>query len=418
MSSARVVVALATGALVVLVLAACTSPGGSSASSSSAPKPSTSTGPLKIGTVFPVTGTASYLGPAQSDGVDAAVKDINAAGGVLGSPVQVFHDDSGDVSTTTIESSFADLTTKGVDALIGPSSSALAERLFPKTLAAHIPLITPAATSVRLTALGKTGYLFRTVPTEADQGEVLASTIGGGTAKIALIYLNDETGEDILGTLTSGLKASGGRLVSTQPFTATTTDFTGIVAAVTKAAPDAVVFVSNFSTMDQNKAVITQLDAAGLGGAKLWLTSENMADYSQALPAGALNGANGILEGVSASADFDAKVKAVDPNVSNYLYAAESYDATVLAALAATVAGDTSGKAIASHLRSVSEGGIKCTSYAECLSVLKTNSDIDYDGVSGAIAFDADGNPNPAQYGVYHYDGQNRFALAGTAIGR
>jgi ABC-type branched-subunit amino acid transport system substrate-binding protein len=413
MTSSRAAVALATGALVVLALAACTTPGGTAAKPAAVPTPRQSAAALKIGTLFPVTGSASYLGPAQSDGVDAAVADINAAGGVLGSPVQVFHDDSGDVSTTTIESSFADLTTKGVDALIGPSSSALAERLFPKTLAAHVPLITPSATSVRLTALGKSGYLFRTVPSEADQGSVLASTIGGGKAKIALIYLDDETGDDILGTL----KASGGSLVTAQPFSATTTDFSAIIAAVAKAAPDDVVFVSNFATMDQNKAVITQLDAVGLGGAKLWLTSENMADYSQALPPGALNAVNGILEGVSASADFDAKIKAVDPTVSNYLYAAESYDATILAALAATVAGDTSGKAIATHLRSVSEGGIKCTSYAECLSVLKTNPDIDYDGVTGAIAFDADGNPHPAHYGVYHYDGQNRFALAGSAVG-
>ncbi|MES2169102.1 MAG: ABC transporter substrate-binding protein [Actinomycetota bacterium] len=417
MSTQRAVIALAIGALVVLALAACTTPGGTAVGPAATPAPHASSGPLKIGTVFPVTGTASYLGPAQSDGVDAAVKDINAAGGVLGSPVQVLHEDSGDVSTTTIETSFATLKSKGIDALIGPSSSALAERLFPKTLAAKIPLISPSATSVRLTPLGKSGYLFRTVPSEADQGSVLASTIGGGTAKIALIYLDDETGQDILASLTSGLKASGGRLVTAQPFTATTTDFSGIIAAVTKAAPDDVVFVSNFSTMDQNKAVITQLNAVGLGGAKLWLTSENLADYSQALPAGALSGVSGILEGVAGDAGFDAEIKAVDPNISNYLYAPESYDATILVALAATVAGNTSGKAIASHLRSVSEGGIKCTSFAECLSVLKTNTDIDYDGVTGAIAFDAEGNPNPAHYGLYHYDGQNRFALAGSAVG-
>ncbi len=417
MSTSHAAMAVATGALLVLALGACTTAGAPSIGAAGAPTPRASSGPLKIGTVFPVTGTASYLGPAQSDGVDAAVKDINAAGGVLGAPVQVFHEDSGDVSTTTIETSFADLKSKGIDALIGPSSSALAERLFPKTLAAHIPLITPAASSVRLTALGKSGYLFRTVPSEAAQGSVLASTIGGGTAKIALIYLDDETGQDILGTLTSGLKASGGTLVTAQPFTATTTDFSGIIAAVAKAAPDDVVFVSTFATMDQNKAVITQLNAVGLGGAKLWLTSENMADYSQALPAGALTGVNGILEGVAGGADFTAGIKSVDPNVPNYQYAAESYDATVLAALAATVAGDTSGTAIAGHLRSVSEGGIKCTSYAECLSVLKTGTDIDYDGVTGAIAFDADGNPNPAHYGVYRYDGQNRFTLVGSAVG-
>ena len=415
MSSPRAIAPIAAAALLVLVLSACTP-----TTKVAAPTPSVSStpsGPLKIGTLFPVTGTASYLGPAQSDGVDAAVKDINAAGGVLGAPVQVFHDDSGDVTTTTIETSFADLQAKGAQVLIGPSSSVLAERLFTKSLAAFIPMITPSATSVRLSALGKTGYLYRTVPSAAAQGSVLAATIGGGKAKIAVVYLDDQTGQAIQSTLAAGLKKSGGTLVAAQAFTTATTDFGPIIAAVVKAGPDDVVFVSNFATMDQNKAVITQLNTAGLGGAKLWLTSENMADYSQALPPGALANVNGILEGISAGDAFNAKVKAVDASVPNYLYAAEAYDATVLAALAAESGKSASGKSIASHLRSVSSGGIKCTNYAECLGVLATNPDIDYDGLTGSISFDGNGDPSPAHYGVYRYDGQNRFALVGSAVG-
>jgi ABC-type branched-subunit amino acid transport system substrate-binding protein len=417
MSPARTSAAAVVGLVIVAVLSSCTATAPTPTPVASASPSHPPAGPLTIGTVFPVTGADSYLGPAQADGVDAAVTDINAAGGVNGRPVVAIHEDSGDVSTTTIENSFADLRSKGVDVLIGPSSSVLAERLFPKTLAAHIPMITPSATSVRLTALGATGYLFRTAPSEAAQGTVLAATIGGGKAKVALVYLDDQSGEAIRSTLAAGLKAGGGRLVTAQPFQTTTTDFTGIVAALVKSAPDAVVFVSNFAQMAQNTTMITKLDAAGLGGAKLWLTSEDMADYSQALPAGALLNVNGILEGVSASPSFAAEVKAVDPSISDYHYAPESYDATVLAALAATVAGSDSGKAIATHLRGVSEGGIKCTDYAECLGVLKTTSNIDYDGLTGAIAFDADGNPHPAHYGVYRYDGQNRFALVGSAVG-
>lgn len=418
MSSPRTLAALVTAALLTLTLASCTPTATMPVPTGTATSAQTSaqTSALRIGTVFPVTGSASYLGPAQSDGVDVAVADINAAGGVLGHPVQVFHDDSGDVTTTTVETSFADLRAKRIDALIGPSSSALAERLFPKTLAARIPLITPSATSVRLSPLGASGYLFRTVPSAAAQGTVLAATIGGGKAKIALLYLDDQTGEAIRATLTAALPA--GRLVAATPFTTATTDFAPIIAALVKAAPDDVVFVSNFGTMGQNQTVITQLTAAGLGGAKLWLTSENMADYSQALPAGALAQVNGILEGVSAGDAFTAKLKAFDPTLSSVLYAAESYDATILVALAAQTAGNTSGTAIAHQLRSVSAGGIKCTNYAECVGVLTTNADIDYDGLTGAIAFDREGNPTGPRYGLYRYDAQNRFALVGSGTGR
>jgi branched-chain amino acid transport system substrate-binding protein len=92
-------------------------------------------------------------------------------------------------------------------------------------------------------------------------------------------------------------------------------------------------------------------------------------------------------------------------------YSAESYDATILAALAAIVAGDDSGESIASALENVSKGGIKCTSFGECLDVLKTQDDIDYDGVTGPVNFTADGDITPAWYGIYAYDGDNKFVL-------
>ena len=80
-----------------------------------------------------------------------------------------------------------------------------------------------------------------------------------------------------------------------------------------KAAPDAVVLVSPFSAMEQNQALITALSAAGLGGAKLWLTSGNLADYSQALPAGLLKDVNGILEGAAPDAAFPSACSRPDP---------------------------------------------------------------------------------------------------------
>ncbi|MHB1172550.1 MAG: ABC transporter substrate-binding protein [Lacisediminihabitans sp.] len=375
-------------------------------------------GILRIGTVFPTTGASAFIGPAQVAGVEGAVRGVNQAGGVLGKPVQVFHRDSGDVSTGTLETSFADLVRKGIDVLIGPSSSVLAERLLPKVVAAKVTMISPAATSPRLSGLDDSGYLFRTIPSDALEGttlgQVLAKTKG---VKVALIYFDDDTGNAIKTTLGESLRKAGGELVLAQKFAATTTDLAPVLAAVTKAKPDVVVLASPFSAIEQNKAIIIQLSSAGLGGAKLWLTSGDLADYSQALPAGLLTGVNGILEGASPDGAFRARVKAADPSVTDFRYAAEAYDATILAALAATVARDDSGQAIARTLQSVSEGGIKCTSYGECLAVLKTQSDIDYDGVSGPLSLNPQGDPTIAVYGIYRYAAGNTFARVGGVVG-
>ncbi len=74
---------------------------------------------------------------------------------------------------------------------------------------------------------------------------------------------------------------------------------------------------------------------------------------------------NGILEGADADAGFQATLKQEDPNLGGFQYAAEAYDATILAALAAPPSPTrTPGPAIRSKLADVSVGGIKCGSYA------------------------------------------------------
>ena len=370
-------------------------------------------GVLTIGTLFPTTGSTSFLARAQDAGVELAVREINEAGGVNGKPVVVYHRDSGDASTTKAETSFEDLVSKKVDVIIGPSSSILAERLLPKTVAAGVVMISPSATSPILTTLHDDGLLFRTIPSEALEGSALAD-VAGKDRKVAVVYYSDDTGRAVRDQLAAGLKRVGGTLVADVSFSETTNDPDKIVSVLTAAQPDTVVLVSPFSAMAKNKAIILALTKAKLGGAKLWLTSQNLADYSQALPQGTLTNVNGILEGAIPDAAFQKRVKSADPAVTDFRYAAEAYDATILAALAATAAGDDSGRSIAAALPSVASGGIKCTSFGECLDVLKTRSDIDYDGISGPIGFDSAGDPHPAPYGLFKYGADNKFSLVGT----
>ncbi len=424
---ARSAAGLAVAAVLAALLASCTgqpaaAPSGAatasrsaSASAASSPKP-LGDGVLRIGTLFPSTGATDFVGAPELAGVRTAVAEINAAGGVNGKPVELVSDDSGDATTATAEASLADLAKKGVDVIIGPSSSVLAQRLLTAAAAAHIPMVSPSATYPQLSTLDTQGVFFRTIPSTAQQGVALGTLLPSKKQlKVALVASSDPIGQSIVATLGDTLTANGGRLVATIALTASS-DAAATVAQVKVAAPDAVV-LDTPDNGTQTKAMITQLVAAGFGGAKLWLTSQNLADYSQALPAGTLTGVSGLLEGADSSAAFQAQVKAADPAVPGFQYTPEAYDAAILVALAATLAHDDAGMRVAAQLRAASVGGIKCTSYVECLDVLKSEPAIDYDGLSGPLNLTAEGDPMPATYGIYSYAANGMYARSGNVIG-
>ena len=73
-------------------------------------------------------------------------------------------------------------------------------------------------------------------------------------------------------------------------------------------------------------------------------------------------------------------------------------------------AGDDSGEAIASQLQAVSTEGTECSAFAECVELLDAGEDIDYNGVSGKIEFDGNGDPTSASIGIYEYGDDNTFS--------
>ncbi len=256
-------------------------------------------------------------------------------------------------------------------------------------------------------------FFFRTVPNYGQQGTVIGQVISeGDPKKVALVYINDDLGKAVVPPLVESIAAGGSSVVASVSVPLTAKDFAPIIAEVKKSEPDVVVLATAYSSLDTTKALISQLIAAGFGGSKLWLTTQNTGDYSQALPGGLLKDVNGIIEGFETDDAFKARLKQSDPNLTQFRYAAEAYDATILAALAAIVGGDDSGESIAATLTDVSKGGIKCTSFVECLEVLKTSDDIDYDGVAGPLNFTADRDVSPAFYGLFTFNAENKFVFA------
>lgn len=419
MSSARASRLVAVAAAAIL-LAACT-PEAVVVEPAPTPTPVETVAPsgdgvLRIGTLFPTTGATAFIGAAQVAGVNAAVREINQAGGVLGAPVEVVNRDSGDAGSQTLEASLQALVERGVDVVIGPSSSVLVERALPIAAEAGIPIITPAATYPRLTEIDADGWIFRTIPSYPHQGAVLGAHLPGeGAESVALVTTGDALARTLEAPLQAALAENGGELVGV----AHIEEAGGAKAAlaeIVEADPDAVVLASP-DNGELTRAVILALREAGLAGSKLWLTSQNLADYSQALPAGALDGVRGLLEGFQPDAAFIARLKVEDPGLGDPRYAAEAYEAVVLAALAAVLADDDGGPSIRSQLVAATREGIRCSSFGECLDVLEDEPDIAYEGLVGPLRLDPQGDPALAAYGIYTYGAGNTYSRSGVISG-
>lgn len=97
-----------------------------------------------------------------------------------------------------------------------------------------------------------------------------------------------------------------------------------------------------------------------------------------------------VADPVPVDEALTARLRSSDPTLADTRFGAESYDATIMIALAAQLAGDDGRSSIAEFLPAVTSGEVDCSSYGECLAALKTPGGIRYTGVTGQLTTDAD----------------------------
>jgi branched-chain amino acid transport system substrate-binding protein len=369
----------------------------------------TSADPLKLGTLLPQTGNLAFFGPPDIAGVDLAIKEINEAGGVLGHDVEVTHTDSSDASNNAVTQQSTDtLLSKGVAAIIGAASSGVSFTVIDRIVQNGTIMFSPANTSPDFTDYKEDGLYFRTAPSDVLQGQVLGDTIlGDGNANVAIMNLDDAYGNGLAKYLTKSIEDGGGTVAEHIVYDPQAANYTSEVSQVAAAQPDAIAVVG----LEETKTIIPELVNQGIGpqDVPLYFVDGNLSNYGDQLPAGLLKGSKGTQPGSELKDDFRTRLLGVRPDLKDFNFAAESYDAAILLALGALQAGSTDSRQIADTLVSVSRDGTKCTQFKECADLIANDKDIDYDGVSGPIEFTDAGDPETATIGIYQYDAQNKL---------
>jgi branched-chain amino acid transport system substrate-binding protein len=407
--STHAVRAAALAGATALVLTAC---GGSGDSGDDATDGGTAAGSsdaLIIGTLLPQTGSLAYLGPPEIAGVGLAIKEINEAGGVLGNDVVQEDADSSDADHAEVATqSVTDLLSKKVQVIIGAASSSVTLNVVDDITAAKVVQISPANTATKLS--GYSPYYFRTAPPDTVQGAALGNLItGDGHSNVGILVFNDDYGTSLRDVVQETVEGAGGTItygLKGQEFDPAASSFDSDITALLATNPDSVVVLA----FEQTKQIIPALVGAGVDPSTIYLVDGNTADYSADFQPGTLEGAQGTIPGAFPSDDFQAKLKTVDANLKDFAYGPESYDATILAALAAVKGKGTDGETIQKNLAAVSgaNGGEECKSFADCVKLLDDGKDIQYKGQAGVGPFNADNDPSSAFIGVYKYGNDNK----------
>ena len=138
-------------------------------------------GTLTIGTLLPQTGDLAFLGPPEFAGVDLAVKDINAAGGVLGKDVVKVKADSGDGTPDIAGAAGRQAARRRLRRRSSaPRPPACRVSVIDKITGAGVVQFSPANTAAGFDTYDDKGLYFRTAPSDCLQGEVLANLVGRG----------------------------------------------------------------------------------------------------------------------------------------------------------------------------------------------------------------------------------------------
>lgn len=363
---------------------------------------------LDLALLAPSPGLLATLFQGQQRGADFAVEDVNDGGGVLDGPLAI--------STSVAEAGAdpaANVTAAvdgGAQALIGPAGSSGGVQVRDEVVALDSTVCSASATVPSLTLGQDPLALFRTAVPDDVTAAYLAGQIierrdevaPEAAWKVAIVARGDSYGQSVGNTLAAVLQSAG--LVPTVvDYNPRRVQFTGIAAEVSALQPD----VSILVTYEEGANLLAALASAGLDPATMIgldaFFAPRIADLATATTeATAVDGFQ--MLGTMGTRAFLQRLYDEDPNgqVAN---APQAYDCAMVLSLATALLDAGDADTLAEAAIAVTGEGVTCTTYEDCLDKLESGDDINYDGASGQIALDDNGDPTFARFTTARIEG-------------
>ncbi|MDP6109785.1 MAG: ABC transporter substrate-binding protein [Rhodospirillales bacterium] len=342
---------------------------------------------IKVGVILGYTGPLESLTPDMAASAELAFKEVNDSGLLLGGKkIESVRADSTCIDSAAATTAAEKLVTSDkVNAIMGADCSGVTGAIANNVAVPNgVVMVSPSATSPGLSALKDKGYFFRTAPSDARQGEVMAAILKKrGIMEVAVTYTNNDYGKGLADSLKKSYGAVGGKISMVAAHEDGKADYSAEVGALAASGSKHLVV---YGYLDQGGKGIIQASLDS-GAFENFIVGDGMiGDALIAAIGDDLNGTIGTLpgsesKGASSFLDMAGKagIKQGGP------FTGESYDAGALIALAMQAAGSSDRAAIQSKIIAVGNApGTKIMpgELAKGLKILKDGGDIDYVGAS------------------------------------
>ena len=341
---------------------------------------------VKIGILMAFTGPIESLAPAIAQGGELAISEASDSGLFLGGKsVMAVRADSTCVDAAAATAAAERLITSDrVAAINGANcSGATTAVLNNAALPNGIVMISPSATSPALSSAKDNGLFFRTAPSDARQGQVMADILGKrGVQSVAVTYTNNDYGKGLADSFQSAYTAAGGDITASVSHEDGKADYSAEVATLAAAGGELLVVVGY---LDQGGKGIMQASLDN-GAFDVFMLPDGMIGDSLTDAFGAdINGSFGTRPGTdSPGASMLSDLAGSDFNGTGP-FVAEAYDASALILLAMQSAGSTSSAVFKGHVEKVANAPgekIYPGELAKALQILAKGGEVDYVGAS------------------------------------
>ena len=380
---------------------------------------------IKIGAIIPLSGQLAGFGETFEKALKLAVDEINSQGGVLGQQIGLSTCDDG-TTPEGAKNCFDKLTGEGIKFIIGPATSSgvingvcggAQNKVCTPVKEKKVLVVSPSATSPLISELDDGGFVWRTPPSDAFQGEALADYIkqDQSLTRVAVIFRDDPYGRGLATAFKSRFEKLGGNVLAFVSYPEDKEkDFTQEINALYENGnPEGIVLITFVS--DGNNLLVelrNYITANQLQKPKLFGVDGNKDKDISGGPAADF--IKGNMWGTAPTPpkqdeDYGKFSQAYkekwgsDPAIFND----NAYDAVYVIAIGIESAGEYNPEKAKEKLVELTNGGEQVKpvsaggSWSDIVQKIKEGVDIDYKGVSGKLDFDQNGDVKSGYYIIW-----------------